>query len=109
MSSRQKQLTGVSMNTKFRAIVFGSLIAGSLMLSAAPVMAHDWYRRGHDYSWSRRADLRRDYSDLAEARRRLNYDAAHHASRRRLAYDRARIQDILADIRSDRRGWWYRG
>jgi uncharacterized protein YlxW (UPF0749 family) len=92
------------MNTKLKAIVFGSLIAGSLMASAGPVMAHDyWHWSQHERRWARRADLRSDYRDLQEARRQLEYDRRHGASRRRIAEDEARIRDIERDIRLDRR------
>jgi hypothetical protein len=96
------------MKTIFRTVVLGSLIAGSLMLSVGPAMARDyWHRSDHDW-WSRRADVRQDHRELWEARRQLDYDATHHASRKTLARDQARIDSILNDIRNDRRDF-YRG
>jgi DNA-binding FadR family transcriptional regulator len=92
------------MHSKLKSMVLGGVIAGSLIMSAGPAMARDywhWSERGQ--RWSRRADLRSDYRDLAQARRQLEFDRAHHASRRRIAQDLARIRDIEADIRADRR------
>jgi outer membrane murein-binding lipoprotein Lpp len=92
------------MKTKLRKMIFGSLIAGSLLASAGPVMAHDyWHWSERDRRWVRRAELRSDYRDLAAARRQLEYDRRHHASRRRIAEDEARIREIERDIRADRR------
>jgi hypothetical protein len=92
------------MNTKLKAIVLGSLIAGSLMASAGPVMAQDyWHWSEHEHRWARRANLRSDYRDLQQARWQLEYDRRHGASRRRIAEDEARIRDIERDIRLDRR------
>jgi hypothetical protein len=93
------------MHIKLTTIALGSLVAGSLLMSAGPVMAHDyWHWSAHEHRWARRADLRSDRRDLAEARRQLEYDRHHHASRRRIAEDEARIRDIERDIRADRRG-----
>ena len=92
------------MKTKLRKMIFGSLIAGSLLASAGPLMAHDyWHWSERDRRWYRRAELRSDYRDLAAARRQLEYDRRHHASRRRIAEDEARIREIERDIRADRR------
>ena len=92
------------MKTKLRKMIFGSLIAGSLLASTGPVMAHDyWHWSERDRRWYRRAELRSDYRDLAAARRQLEYDRRHHASRRRIAEDEARIREIERDIRADRR------
>ena len=93
------------MSTKIKSILFGSLIVGSLMMVAGPVLAHDygrWSEREHQW-WSRRAELRRDYRDLERARRQLEYDRAHHAPRWIIAQDLARIRDIENEIRADRR------
>ena len=85
-------------------MLFGSLIAGSLLASTGPVMARDyWHWSERDRRWDRRAELRSDYRDLAAARRQLEYDRRHHASRRRIAEDEARIRQIERDIRADRR------
>jgi hypothetical protein len=45
------------MNRKFKTIVFGGLVAGSLMMSAVPVMAWDWPW----YNRNQRTDNRPDY------------------------------------------------
>ncbi len=102
------------MGAKFKTIVFGTLVAGSLALSAGPVMARDWdwphrdyryrdyrdyrdyrYRDSRGYQWSRREDL---YRQLESARSKLNYDRAHHASREQLAHDTRRIEDLWREI-----------
>jgi hypothetical protein len=94
------------MNTKIKAIVFGSLIAGSLMMAAGPALAHDYGRWSErDHWWGRRAELRRDYRDLDRARRQLEYDRAHHAPRWIIARDLARIRAIENEIRDDRRAF----
>ena len=64
----RKKLQGGFMNRKFKTIVFGGLVAGSLMMSAVPVMAWDWpwYNRNQrtdnrpDYRTDHRPDYRAD-------------------------------------------------
>ena len=91
------------MISAFKTLIMGSVIAGSLLTVAVPAMARDyWHWSERQSNWERRADLRSDYRDLAAARRQLDYDRAHHASRRRIAADMARIRDIENDIRADR-------
>ncbi len=90
--------------TKF---VLGTLVTGSLMISTAPALAHDywqWPEHGHRWDWERRAELRRDYRELAAARRQLEYDRARGASRRRIAEDLRRIREIEREIAFDRWG-----
>ena len=87
---------------KIKNIVFSGLLATSLMVSAVPAMARDYWHWHHD-RWERRADLRTEQDDLNRARRQLNYDRAHHASRRVIAQDEARIRDIERDLREDHR------
>ncbi len=97
------------MNTKLKNLVMGSVIATSLALSASSVLAHDyWHWSEQQRRWDRRADLRSDYRDLAQARRQLEYDRAHHANRRIIARDLDRIRDIENDIRQDRQAFNYR-
>jgi hypothetical protein len=92
------------MNRKIGVLVFGSLIFGSLTTSAGPVMARDfWHWSEREHRWDRRADLRTDEKDLAEAKRQLEYDRNHHASRRKVAEDEARIRDIERDIHTELR------
>jgi hypothetical protein len=97
------------MGAKFKTILFGTLVAGSLALSAAPALAGYWdwpyrdyrdsrdyrYRDSRGYAWSRREDL---FRQLDYARRKLAYDRTHHASRERLAHDNRRIEDLLREI-----------
>ncbi len=86
-----------------RTIVLGGLVAGFLTLSAAPLMARDYWRWSDaDREWSRHSDVRSDYRDLREARRQLAYDRAHRATQRRIAEDRRRVRQIESDLRVDR-------
>lgn len=39
------------MNSKLKNVVFGGLIAGSLMMSAAPALARDWRDHDRDHRW----------------------------------------------------------
>ena len=90
------------MSTKIKSLVSSTVLAGSLMLSAAPVMAREywhWYEK--DHRWEHRADIRSDRRDLAQAKRQLDYDRTHHGSSRTIAQDEARIRDIERDIRGD--------
>jgi hypothetical protein len=99
-----KSKRSVFMNAKIKTMVFGSLIAGSLLMAAGPAMGHDyrgWSER--DRRWSRRAELRSDYRELARARHKLEYDRARHAPRWIIAQDLARIRQIENEIRADRR------
>ena len=93
------------MNTKLKSISVGSLVAVSLMMSAGPAMAHDyWHWSRQEHRWARRSDLRSDLMDLTEARQQLDYDRHHHTSRRKIAEDEARVRDIERDIHIDRKG-----
>ena len=99
------------MSRKTKTLVLGIMLAG-FFTSAVPVTAREywhWHERNHQ--WERRTDLRSEERDLAEARRQLEYDRSHRASRRRIAQDEARIKDIETDLRdypseNDRRGNW---
>jgi hypothetical protein len=72
------------------------------LLQAAPVFAKDyWHWADKDRRWEHRADLRSDRKDLEQARGQLRYDRSHHASRRTITRDEARIRDIERDIRED--------
>ena len=89
---------------KLKTIISGSLITGSLIMAAAPALAIDeWYRSPREIRrdiLSNQDALRRQYDELAAARRQLDWDIEHGASRRRIADDRQRIQDALNDIAS---------
>ncbi len=94
------------MKGKFKSLIMGGLVAGSLALSASSVLARDyWHWSENQHRWDRRADLRSDYRDLGQAKRQLEYDRAHHANRRVIARDMERIRDIENDIREDRRAF----
>ena len=112
------------MKSKLKTLILGGLVAGSLVMSAVPVMARDWhwndrnhrwderarydnrYDRGwgwgrnnssgwYDSEWGRLRGSRSDYEGLQQARQQALYDASHHASRKKIAQDNARVDDIL--------------
>ena len=92
------------MSIKVKSLMSSTVLAGTLILSAAPAMARDyWHWQEKEHRWDHRADLRSDQRDLAQARRQLDYDRAHRASRRTIAQDEGRIRDIERDIRGDLR------
>ena len=101
------------MKSNTKTLLLGGLLAGSLVTSAVPVVAQDywrWHARDYQsYQWDGK-DLRSDQRDLAEARRQLEYDRSHRANRRRIAQDEARIRDLERDVKdsseNDRRGNW---
>jgi hypothetical protein len=93
------------MNLKIRQFAFTGLLAGTLLIPAVPAMARDYWHWSNN-RWERRADIRSERADLREARRQLQYDLDHHASRRRIAQDQARIRDLEYDLRVDRRYGW---
>ena len=94
------------MNSKLKTIVFGSLIIGSLILSAVPVMARDG--RFNDRDRSEQSDNQRwgnyprrgaDYQEWQQARQQALYAASHHASRKKIAELDARADEILNRMR----------
>ena len=89
------------MSIKIKSFMSSAVLAGSLVLSVAPAMARDyWHWQEKDHRWEHRANLRSDQRDLTEARRQLDYDRSHRASRRTIAQDEARVRDIERDIRA---------
>jgi hypothetical protein len=92
------------MKSTVRSLVLGGLVAGGLLASTTPVFARDYWHWSREYNrWDHGADLRSDYHDLEEAKRQLERDRSHHASRHTLTNDEARIRDIEHDIHDDRR------
>ena len=101
------------MRNKSKTLVLAGLLAGSLVMSAVPVVAQDYWQRHvadyQSYQWERRKVPPYEQRDLDQARDQLEYDRAHRASRRRIAQDEARIQEIQMNIRdkpNDNRGNW---
>lgn len=87
------------MHRMLQTVLFGGFLAGSLAMFSMPVMAHDyWHWSEADHRWEHGAKWRSDKRDLAQARQQAQYDASHHASRKKIAEDDARIQDILNDM-----------
>jgi hypothetical protein len=106
---KRKEKEYFNMNNKLKTLVFGGLVAGSLVMSAAPVMARDWHwndrnyqwdgryydRGGYDQAWGRIRGSRSDFDALEQARQQALYDASHHASRKKIAQDNAVVDEIL--------------
>jgi len=91
------------MRSKTKKMFLGSLLAGSLVTSALPVMARDfWHWHESEHRWERRAE-RSVESDLIEARRQLEYDREHHAIRNKIAEGEARIREIERDLKDELR------
>jgi chromosome segregation ATPase len=83
---------------RLRRIVFGSLVAGSLLLSAGPTLARvDW----RDIQ-NGREKLLTDYDELARNRRQLEWDLDHGASSYQIERDRRAVENTLEDVRRDR-------
>ena len=83
------------MKTKFMNLATGAILASSIILSVGAATAGD-----HKH-YNRQA--------LAEAQNQLNYDLQHKASRKKLAEDQARIDQILGNAGNDRRDHDRRG
>ena len=97
------------MKKTLRTLIVGGLVAGALAGSAGSVFARDyWHWSERERRWDYRADVRSDQRDLARARRQLEYDRAHHASRRAIARDLERISAIENELREDRRAFYRR-
>ena len=93
------------MKNKLNALVLSSFATAALLAMNRPVFAEDyWHWSAAQSRWDRRADLRSDYHDLDEAKRQLEHDRSHHASRHKLAEDEARVRDIEHDIHADQKG-----
>jgi hypothetical protein len=96
-------MKGGFMRSKTKTLLLGGLLAGSLVAPAHSVMARDfWHWHEREHRWERRAE-RSEESDLAEARRQLEYDREHHAIRSRIAEHEARIRDIERDLKGELR------
>jgi hypothetical protein len=90
---------GIFMRRKITTLVLGSLLAGSLVMSAVPVMARDyWHWEEKAHRWEHRAKRSVD-RDLTEARRQLADARARHEARERIEEHQERIRDIERDLR----------
>ena len=96
------------MKSKFKSIVFGGLVASSLIVSAGPAMAWDWPWANHNERYEGRTDNRyqgrewdsrwgrgSDYEEWNQAHQKALYDAAHGASRKQIAEDNAAADALL--------------
>ena len=92
------------MRNKLKAFILGTFVTGGLLATTGQAFANDYWHWSKEHNrWDRRADLRSDRHDLEEAKRQLDHDRSHHASRHKLTEDEARIKDIEHDIYADRR------
>jgi hypothetical protein len=90
------------MNNKGKVLLASGFLAGSLLFSAGPAAARDyWHWSGTHNRWEHNAQIRSDQEDLNRARRELESDRAHHANRRTIAQDEARIRDLERDLHQD--------
>ena len=90
------------MTNKIKLFALSSFVIVSLLAPGSSLLARDYWHWSNN-RWNRRADLRSDHQDLEQARRQLDYDRRHHASRKKIAEDEARVRDIERDIQEDRR------
>jgi hypothetical protein len=97
-----------------KTLILGGLVSGAMIFSSGVALARDddhhdngrhyGWERGHHYGWS---DSRYDWNRRGDSRRELerlraqrDYDATHHASRKKIAQDNAAIDSLRRD-----RGW----
>jgi hypothetical protein len=91
-----------------KTLMFG-LMAGTMIFSTGAAIARDYDH--HDdwsrsrYEWNRRSDFRNNRETLEQLRAKRDYDATHHASRKKIAEDNQAIDNLLNDMRHDRSGW----
>jgi outer membrane murein-binding lipoprotein Lpp len=83
------------MKMNFKKVATGAALVSSIIFSAGAASAKD--------------NKHYDRQALAEAQNQLNYDLQHKASRKKLAEDQARIDQILGNTNNDRRDHDRRG
>ena len=94
---------------KLKKMLVLGVVAGSMIFSSGIAMARDndhhdngrhyGWERGNHYGWegNRRGDWRSDRQRLEQLRAQRDYDASHHASRKKIAQDNAAIDDFHRD------------
>ncbi len=83
---------------RLRTVVFGGLVAGSLIMSAGSALAQaDWRDVRHDQE-----RLRMDNDELARRRNQLDFDLDHRASSYQIDGDYRAIENSLDTIHRDR-------
>ena len=103
------------MKSTSKTMVFAALLAGSLVISAAPVKAWDWPWARHNLAqaderkvehskherdrWDKHWGKGKDYDEYQQARQQALYDASHGASRKKIAEDDAAADQILERAR----------
>jgi hypothetical protein len=88
---------------KAKTFIAGIFVSGMLTAPASG-LARDhrqWSR--DDARWEHRGDRQEHFRAREQARHQLDYDLSHHASRKRLAQDDARIREHERAYRDDRR------
>ena len=91
------------LNKTCKNLAIASLLLGVLTAFAAPAIGEGWRWSPKERRWSHGPGLRSTSRDLTEAKRQLQYDRTHGASRRKIAEDERRVRAIEADIRATRR------
>jgi hypothetical protein len=81
---------------KYRAMVLGGMLAGSLIVSASPVLAQTWREVRRDENI-----LNRDHEQLLQDRETLDRHLRYGASSWQIARDQDRIREDEANIRRD--------
>jgi hypothetical protein len=93
----------------YKNVVLGGMLAGSLIVTAAPAFADDFSTSRQELRHDRRV-IDRDNEQLARDREILNAHVRNGAGRRQIALDEQRIRDDeakldrdMAELRQDRR------
>ena len=96
-------ISKLRLKKKRKALVLMGVMLGFLTASAGHSIAEGWRWSPKERRWSHGPGLRSTSRDLAEAKRQLQYDRTHGASRRKIAEDERRVRAIEADLRVTRR------
>lgn len=90
------------MNRNLKIFVAGIFLSGVLMAPALSFARdHRQWSRG-DNRWDHRFDRRDTRQEFEQARQQLDYDLSHHASRKKLAQDDARVKELNRELRINR-------
>lgn len=105
----------------YKNVMLGGMLAGSLVVSAAPALADDYHADQRELRYDSRV-IDRDQEQLTQDRAIYDRHLRYGAGRRQLAEDEQRIRDDEAklrrdeaELRHDQRNstyswneWWYR-
>lgn len=84
----------------YKNVLMGGMLAGSLMVSAAPALADDFHADQRELRHDSRV-IDRDQEQLAQDRQIYDRHLRNGAGRRQLAQDEERIRDDEAKLRRD--------